>query len=168
VTSFHFGAIAHDNEAVSQQIITSEPSSSTRPTSLGSYESVEDLSSSKFPTPSPITLEGTQLVRKFRSERPVDELPPPDKVLIFVALWRVLLENGSKDGRPIPEDDDEQDGMDTNEGKARGRYADVLCSVNVNVTNKSLVEVDEVRLWFAESSSNMRIRDYALFVEVEK
>jgi len=134
---------------------------------LGSYTSVENLST-KFPTPSPITLEGTQLVRKFRSERPVDELPPPDKVLIFVALWRVLLENGSADGRPIPDDEDDEDDMDTDGQKARGRYADVLCSVNVNVTNKSQAEVDEVRAWFTASSDNMRIRDYALFVEVEK
>jgi hypothetical protein len=134
---------------------------------------MRDLSSFKFPTPSPMTLEGTQLVRKFRSERPVEELPPPDKVLIFVALWRVLLENGSKDGRPIPEmDDDEhvQDvtGASTGNGKARGRYADVLCSVNVNVANTSEAEVNEVRAWFKESSSNMRIRDYGLFVEVER
>jgi hypothetical protein len=115
-----------------------------------------------------MTLEGIQLVRKFRSERPVEELPPPDKVLIFVALWRVLLENGSKDGRPMPEMDDDVAGASAGNGKARGRYADVLCSVNVNVANTSEAEVNEVRAWFKESSSNMRIRDYGLFVEVEK
>lgn len=79
----------------------------------------------------------------------------------------MLLENGS--GRPIPEDDDDdEDGMETDERKARGRYADVLCSVNVNLTNKTQAEVDEVRAWFTESSRSMRIRDYALFVEVEQ
>ena len=161
--SFHFGAIAHDNEAIEQHVSTSGPSNAVPPTKLGSYLSINDLST-KFSTPEPITLEGTQSVRKFRSERPVDELPPPDKVTIFVALWRVLLENGTDDGRPIPEDED-----DVMEGRSeksrRGRFSDVLMSVNVNTTNVNEKDLEGIRHWFKESSNTMSVRDYSLFVE---
>jgi hypothetical protein len=124
---------------------------------------VDDLST-KFSTPNPITLEGTQSVRKFRSERPADELPPPDKVTIFVALWRVLLDNGTEDGRPIPADED--DVMEArSEIPRRGRYSDILMSVNVNTTNINQRDLEGVRNWFNESTEKMRVEDYSLFVE---
>jgi hypothetical protein len=94
----------------------------------------------------------------------VDELPPPDKVTIFVALWRVLLENGTEDGRPISEDEDES--METgSKPSRRGRYSDVLMSVNVNTSKIDDKGLNGVRSWFLDSSKNMRIQDYSLFVE---
>lgn len=162
--SFHFGAIAHDNEAIEQQVSISGPSATVRPTKLGSYLSIDDLST-KFPTPNPITLEGTQSVRKFRSERPADELPPPDKVTIFVALWRVLLDNGTQDGRPIPADEEDDEMQGEPKTGRRGRNSDVLMSVNVNTTNINQKDLEEIRNWFQESSKQMRVTDYSLFVE---
>jgi hypothetical protein len=166
--SFHFGALAHDNEALSQKIVTPAPSTSTLPVHLGSYTTEDDLSS-KFETPTPFLLEGTQTVRKFRSDRPTEELPAPDEITILVALWRVLLDNGSPDGRPIPEDEDDEAMRVEGQTKVQwGRYADVLCSVNVNMAKNDAAQVNEVRKWFGTATKNMRIRDYSLFVEVEK
>ncbi len=136
---FHFNALAHDNEALSSNITSSLPSQPVPPT-IGTY-----ISSTlhHIPTPQPIFLTGTQSIRKYRSNRPVEDLPPPDDVVIMLALWRVELhgENGK-------------------------RRADVVCSANVNVGKDGQQELESVRSWWEPAMKEMRIKDYALFQEV--
>ncbi|THH04481.1 hypothetical protein EW145_g5493 [Phellinidium pouzarii] len=69
--SFHFDALAHDNDAVSRTV--------------HSIESLESLASPET-TPSPILLEGSQQIAKFNRQF-------EDKVHILLALYRVTGKN---------------------------------------------------------------------------
>ncbi|WFD32919.1 hypothetical protein MSPP1_003972 [Malassezia sp. CBS 17886] len=67
---FHFGSIAHDNEALSSEVIWDEPPASSDACAPGA-------------TPAPALLYGTQRIRKF------GKATEESTVNIFVAVWRL-------------------------------------------------------------------------------
>lgn len=172
--SYHFNSIAYDNEALSSRITFPTPTTLFPTQKLGQYQTVDDLL--RFDTPKPVVLVGEQSVRKFRSSRPVEELPPPDDVAIFVGLWRVYLENGRADGKSVPHEVDEEEVAQATssgaagkqgDGSKLGRFADVVCSVNVNRGKDGEEQVKKVREWFERMVESMEIKEYQLFIESE-
>lgn len=91
--SFHFGSLAHDNDAESHNV----ESTTVIPNDRGDN------------TPSPVVVVGTQQIKKFNR-------PTPDDVRIFLALYRVESKNvdlvlsmniplRTSDGQSVPESD---------------------------------------------------------------
>lgn len=84
-TRFHFDSLAHDNTALSSNIITPPPTSPISSVQLGQPDQLR-----------PITLVGTQKIHKFThnptgAPRPGHEADEPDEVWIGIALWRCWL-----------------------------------------------------------------------------
>ena len=137
---FHFDSIAHDNAALTSKILT--PSSPQNP--LPSPSSSISLAS----TPSPTILTGLQTIHKFSHDpsgapRPGHEADQADSVWIGLALWRVNLAEGG-----------------------RRKKADVVCSVNVNLSapdGKGEEEQRAVEEWWKASVGSLAIRDFDLF-----
>jgi hypothetical protein len=82
---FHFDSLAHDNTALSSNILTPPPSS---PIPSAPLERPDQLR--------PITLLGTQKIHKFThnptgAPRPGHEADEPDEVWIGIALWRCWI-----------------------------------------------------------------------------
>ncbi|WVO17118.1 hypothetical protein L204_104808 [Cryptococcus depauperatus] len=140
---FHFGSLAHDNSSLESTILTNPPSD---------LISFAPQSTDHPSTPIPVSLMGTQRIHKFSynptgGPRPGHESDMPDDVYIFLALWRVWLEDVSK------------------EGKAK-KKADVVLSVNVNQSAKDQSgerERDRVGQWFTKTMESLQIIDYGLF-----
>ncbi|ORX40450.1 hypothetical protein BD324DRAFT_610756 [Kockovaella imperatae] len=92
-------------------------------------------------TPEPITLTGTQRVHKFSHStgpRPGHESDQPDEVFVGVALWRVWIEGSRK------------------------KQADVVCSVNVNMSKDDKKEIES---WWLKAVKSLQILDWDLFVD---
>lgn len=82
---FHFDSLAHDNTALSSNILTAAPASNVASAPLESPDQLR-----------PITLVGTQTIHKFThnptgAPRPGHEDDKPDEVWIGMALWRCWL-----------------------------------------------------------------------------
>jgi hypothetical protein len=82
---FHFDSLAHDNTALSSNILTSPPTSTVSSAPLDNPDQLR-----------PITLVGTQKIHKFThnptgAPRPGHEDDQPDEVWIGMALWRCWL-----------------------------------------------------------------------------
>ncbi|WVF67333.1 hypothetical protein IAT40_002084 [Kwoniella sp. CBS 6097] len=142
---FHFSSIAHDNASLASTILTPAPSSP-----IPSNPFTSSSSTATTPTPTPVTLYGTQRIHKFShnpsgAPRPGHEADTPDEVWIGVALWRIWIEDA---------------------GKQRKKKADVVLSVNVNLSaadGGAEKERDGVHRWFEESVKSLKVLDYGLF-----
>jgi hypothetical protein len=138
---FHFSSIAHDNSSLSSTIITEPPSASLN---AGPTSALE--------TPKPVLLSGTQTIHKFSHDptgapRPGHESDQADTVFIALALWRIWTE---VDGRR--------------------KRADLVCSVNVNLSaadGKGDEERSSVEAWWGKAVDSLRILDFDLFGDEE-
>lgn len=137
---FHFDSIAHDNAALSSQILTPAPSTPLPP------QTVTAASADQLPTPTPVIITGLQTIHKFSHDptgapRPGHEADTPDRVWIGVALWRCWADvAGSK------------------------KRADVVGSVNVNLSAEGgEAEQKRVEAWWRESVAGLRVLDWGLF-----
>ncbi|TXT15804.1 hypothetical protein VHUM_00307 [Vanrija humicola] len=136
---FHFDALAHDNAALSSEILT-PPQPPAAPQLLTA------ASASQLPTPNPVIVTGIQTIHKFSHDpsgapRPGHEGDAPDRVWIGVALWRCWADlPGAK------------------------KRADVVGSVNVNLSAEGgEAEQRAVEAWWRQSVASMRVLDWGLF-----
>ncbi|KAL1410817.1 hypothetical protein Q8F55_001760 [Vanrija albida] len=137
---FHFDSIAHDNAALSSEIITPAPAAPI-PAHVLSAASLADL-----PTPPPVIIAGLQTIHKYSHDptgapRPGHEGDVPDRVWIGIALWRCWADvAGAK------------------------KRADVVCSANVNLSAEGgEAEQASVEQWWRESVAGLRVLDWGLF-----
>jgi len=149
---YHFDSIAHDNASISTQILTPAPTTPlpSRPYPYPTTSTSPSSLTSPTPTPSPVVLTGTQKIHKFSHDpsgapRPGHEADEADEVVISLALWRVWLQD---------------------EGGNRKKKADVVCSVNVNLTSsdgQGEAERERVDGWWRAAVGSLQIVDYGLF-----
>ena len=154
---YHFDSIAHDNASISTQILTAAPTTPL-PSRAYPYPSTTGSGSSSgpspTPTPAPTILTGSQKIHKFSHDptgapRPGHEADEADEVIISLALWRVWLE-------------------DPNGGAKK--KADLVCSVNVNLTSTDGQGEEEMRRvegWWRGAVESLKIVDFGLFGDTE-
>ena len=143
---YHFDSISHDNSALSSSILTCPPPTPSGPGSGAS-------------TPTPLVLTGTQSVQKFSGAsgpRRGHETDSPDTVWIALALWRVWIRSephhtsGSAESREG--------------GRGMEKKADVVCSVNVNMSSAAAEEERKrVEGWWMKAVRGLEMRDFGLF-----
>ena len=192
-TRFHFDSIAHDNSALSSTILTSTPpaplSSHPRPSHPQSQSQSHSqlqstpASSATSPnlhliTPSPVILTGLQHVHKFShnpsgAPRPGHESDTPDTVWIGVALWRVWTDppDTTAPNTGAPSESGPSGAAPSGGGSGRGgKKADVVCSINVNLSSEDgqgSIERGVVERWWSRSVQSLVIRDWDLFGDAE-
>jgi len=142
---YHFSSLSQDNASLSTTILTPSP---------GSPIPSQPQPSRSPTTPRPVILKGTQAIHKYSRDptgapRPGHESDVPDEVWIALALWRIWIQP---------------------EGPGGKKKADVVCSVNVNLSaenGRGLVERDAVEAWWETAVQNMQVLDWGLFGDVE-
>lgn len=143
---FHFSSLAHDNTALSSSILTSPP-----PSPLTSTPQTAPS------TPAPVVLTGLQRIHKFSynptgGPRPGHEDDTADEVWIGMAMWRCWLEPGP-DSTAL-----------------RRKKADVVCSVNVNLSaadGSGAIERETVERWWTRAVQGLLIEDWHLFGDAD-
>ncbi len=89
----------------------------------------------------------------------MEDQPPPDEVFILLALCRVVLPSSDQPSTHPP-------GV-----LPRGRKADVVISVNINLSEgdeggkRKKEDMKEVEEWFGSMVGSLKIVDFGLFEE---